>query len=117
MKLLRIDSSARGTSVTRKLTQSFTELWRKNHIDSVVVERDLASLPLPNVTDDWSATFGDPAKMTDAQRQYLATSDLLIDELLTADEIVIGAPMYNFTISAPLKAWIDQIVRLGKTVA
>ena len=47
--------------------------------------------------------------------ENLSTSDQLIDELRAADTIVIGAPMYNFSISSPLKAWIDQIVRIGKT--
>ncbi|HKW35990.1 MAG TPA: NAD(P)H-dependent oxidoreductase, partial [Candidatus Acidoferrum sp.] len=70
---------------------------------------------LPQITDDWGATFLEPSKVTAAQRSYLATSDELIEELQAADTIVIGAPMYNFSIPAPLKAWIDQIVRLGKT--
>ena len=53
--------------------------------------------------------------MTPAQRNYLSTSDQLIEEVEAADLIVIGAPMYNFAIPSPLKAWIDQIVRMGKT--
>jgi len=117
MKLLRIDSSGRHRSVTRRLTESFAQAWTTAHPDGVVMERNLAATPLPQITDDWSATYGDPAQMSAAQHEYLATSDSLIAELLAADLILIGAPMYNFTISAPLKAWIDQIVRLNKTVA
>jgi FMN-dependent NADH-azoreductase len=117
MRLLRIDSSARTSSVTRQLTAAFTDAWRRANPDGELLERDLSRTPLPVITDDWSATFGDPAKVTAAQQEYLSTSDTLTAELLAADLIVIGAPMYNFTISWPLKAWIDQVVRLGKTVA
>lgn len=74
--------------------------------------------PLPLITDEWTlALHSDPAKRTPAQQESLAVSDLLVEELLAADTIVIGAPMHNFTVSALLKAWIDQIVRVGRTVA
>ena len=117
MKLLRIDSSARGTSVTRKLTTAFTDAWKTQHPDGSVIERDLCSFPLPLITDEWLATYGDPATLTVAQREYLSVSDSLVAELSDADTIIIGAPMYNLTASAPLKAWIDQVVRGGKTFA
>jgi len=116
MKLLQVDSSARASSVSRRLTARFAEEWRKNHPHGKVIHRDLAATKLPLITDDWSATYAEGTKLTAAQKSYLATSDELIEELQAADTIVIGAPMYNFSISAPLKAWIDQIVRMGKTV-
>jgi FMN-dependent NADH-azoreductase len=116
MKLLQIDSSARTSSVTRRLTAKFTEEWRKNHRDGEVIQRDLSATALPLITDDWSATQLEDSKLTPAQRSYLSTSDELIDELQAADTVVIGVPMYNFSIPSSLKAWIDQIVRLGKTV-
>lgn len=117
MKLLQVDSSARDSSVSRRLTARFAEEWKKNHPHGRVIHRDLASTKLPLITDDWGATYLEGAKLTAAQRSYLSTSDELIEELQAADTVVIGAPMYNFSISSPLKAWIDQIVRLGKTVA
>ncbi len=117
MKLLRIDSSARRNSVSRQLTAKFVEAWKKENPGGEVIERDLALTHLPLITDEWMlAAYSDPAGLTPAQRETLAVSDKLIDELLAADTIVIGAPMYNLTISAPLKAWIDQIVRAGRTV-
>jgi FMN-dependent NADH-azoreductase len=116
MKLLQVDSSARASSVTRRLTAKFTEEWRKNHPDGEVVQRDLSATALPLITDDWLATRLEESKLTPAQRSYLSTSDELIEELQAADMVVIGAPMYNLSIPSPLKAWIDQIVRLGKTV-
>jgi FMN-dependent NADH-azoreductase len=117
MKLLRIDSSARRNSVSRQLTAKFVEHWSKENPDGEVIERDLVSSRLPDITDEWvQAAHGDPASLTTEQKLAIASSDALIEELCQADEIVIGAPMYNFTIAAPLKAWIDQVVRAGKTV-
>jgi FMN-dependent NADH-azoreductase len=117
MKLLRIDSSARRNSISRQLTGKFAESWKREHPEGEVVERNLATTHLPFITDEWAqASHTDPAKLTVEQKQELAISDALIAELMAADTIVIGAPMYNFAISAPLKAWIDQVVRVGKTV-
>jgi FMN-dependent NADH-azoreductase len=117
VKLLQIDSSARAGSVTRRLTAKFADEWRTSHPAGEVIWRDLSTTALPLITDDWSATQIDPSKLSPSQRSYLSTSDALIGEVLAADIIVIGAPMYNFAIPSVLKAWIDQIVRIGKTVA
>jgi FMN-dependent NADH-azoreductase len=116
MKLLRIDSSARAASVTRRLTARAAEEWKKNHPDGEVIHRDLSAMQIPPITDDWGATRLEASELTPAQRAYLSTSDQLIEELRSADTIIIGAPMYNFSISSSLKAWIDQIVRIGKTL-
>ena len=115
MKLLRIDSSARTASVTRQLTARFTVEWKKNNPNGDVIYRDLLATDLPPITDDWSAAHLEASEMSPAQRSYLSTSDRLIEELRAADTIVIGAPMYNFSIPPSLKAWIDQVVRIGKT--
>jgi FMN-dependent NADH-azoreductase len=74
-------------------------------------------MQIPPITDDWGATRLETSELTPAQRAYLSTSDQLIEELRSANTIVIGAPMYNFSISSSLKAWIDQIVRIGKTLS
>lgn len=117
MKLLRVDSSARRNSVSRQLTSRFAEAWQKEHPEGQVIERDLATTPIHPITDEWvQAIYSHPDKLTDEQKQVLRLSDTLIDELRQADRIVIGAPMYNFAIPAPLKAWIDQVVRVGQTV-
>ena len=117
MKLLRIDSSARLNSVSRQLTQRFVQAWQQEHPQGQVIERDLAATALPHITDEWvQAIHSDPASLTADQKQVLEVSDTLVAELVEADSIVIGAPMYNFAIPAPLKAWIDQVVRVGKTV-
>lgn len=117
MKLLRVDSSARRNSVSRHLTSRFVEAWRREHPAGEVIERDLAATPILPITDEWvQAVHSHPATLTGEQKQVLRLSDTLIDELRQADVVVIGAPMHNFAIPAPLKAWIDQIVRVGQTV-
>jgi FMN-dependent NADH-azoreductase len=117
MKLLRIDSSARRNSVSRQLTEKFVETWRKENTAGIVIERDLATTQLPAITDEWTlAAYSNPATLTPEQWSTLSVSEKLVEELLAADTIVIGAPMYNLTVSAPLKAWIDQVVRVGRTV-
>ncbi|HMI53266.1 MAG TPA: NAD(P)H-dependent oxidoreductase [Candidatus Saccharimonadales bacterium] len=117
MNLLKIDSSARRSSVSRQLTHTFVTAWRKENPRGLVVERDLSTATLPLITDEWTqAAFSDPSVWTAGQRSAIAASDELVAELEAADTIVIGVPMYNFAIPSNLKAWIDQIVRVGKTV-
>ena len=117
MQLLRIDSSARRNSVSRQLTAHFVEAWQQEHPDGTVIERDLATTALPHITDEWvQAIHTNSESLTAEQKSVLQLSDALVNELVQADTIVIGAPMYNFAIPAPLKAWIDQVVRVGKTV-
>ena len=116
MKLLRIDSSARRSSVTRKLTAQFVDTWKNENPGGQVKERDLTTTVLPLITDEWvEGSYVNPAQRTAAHQSAIAASDTLIAELADADTIVIGAPMYNFSIPFPLKAWIDQIVRRSQT--
>ena len=116
--LLHIDSSARAErSHSRRLTARFAAAWRQAYPDGAVVYRDLGLEPVPAVSEDWIvAAFSEPSAHTVHQRAAISISNELVDELLVADEIVIGAPMYNFSVTAALKAWIDQIVRVGRTV-
>jgi FMN-dependent NADH-azoreductase len=116
MKLLHIDASPRQDSVSRQLTSHFVETWQQQVPGGTVVHRDLANSPLGLVTDDWIAgAYSNPAQHTILHRSALQYSDKLIEELHSADIVVIGDPMHNFTISARLKAWLDQVVRFGKT--
>lgn len=117
MNLLQIDSSVRGRSVSRALTQAFVGAWKARHPEGQVAVRDLNGLQAATVTDDWvEARDANPKAHTSAQRRTLELSDQLIEELRAADVIVLGSPMYNFNISAPLKAWVDLVVRQGRTV-
>ena len=81
-----------------------------------VIERDLAAETPPFITETWIQASSTPAaQRTAEQQQALALSDALIEELMAADVIVLGVPMHNFSIPASLKAWIDLIMRAGKT--
>ena len=98
MTILKIDSSITGdNSVSRQLTEAVTGQLLKANRDSSVVQRDLVATPLSHLTLGGS---GD--------------QDVL-EEFLAADTIVIGAPMYNFTVPSQLKAWIDRILVAGTT--
>lgn len=117
--LLVLNSSGRVTrSITRHLTLRFIEAWRKRLPDAEVVVRDVGLNPPPPVNETWIAgAFADPEKQTPAMRDTMAVSETLIGELFRADAIVIGVPMYNFGMPAQLKAYFDQVVRIGRTFA
>jgi FMN-dependent NADH-azoreductase len=111
--LLNIQSSPRGrNSISRTLSDAFVAEWQKSHPDGTVVLRDLAESHLPYISEPWIGGVFLPAeKRTPAMREALQVSDEFIAELFAADHILIGTPMYNFTVPANLKAWIDLIVR------
>jgi FMN-dependent NADH-azoreductase len=117
--ILHVDSSPRGErSISRTLSQEFVDGWKAAYPESTVTYRDLGHDPVPLVTEAWiAAAFSDPAKHTPELTEALRPSDELIDELLAADRYVFGVPMYNFTVPANFKAYIDQIVRAGRTFA
>lgn len=105
MKLLHIDSSALGNhSVSRGLTAAIVAELVREQPGVEVTYRDLAAQPLPH----WSP-------VADAADSAAVLSQAVLEEFLAADVIVIGAPMYNFSISSALKAWIDRVAVAGKT--
>ena len=112
--ILHLDSSAKPAgSATKDLTQAVVAKLQAAHPGSAVVYRDLAANPLPHATPDFlSALFSGEAG---ASHETVILSDKLIEELVAADTLVIGAPMYNFGIPSTLKAWIDLVWRAGKT--
>ncbi len=117
--ILHIDSSARGErSVSRMLTQEFIQGWKAAHPTDTVTYRDLGHHPVPFVSEAWiAAAFSPPEAHTPEMIEAIQPSNQLIDELLAADRYVFGVPMYNLTIPATFKAYIDQIVRAGRTFA
>ena len=107
MKLLHLDSSAlTGNSVTRELTAAIVARWQDKLPQLQVEYRDLDSNPLPHLTAR-SLAQADSAEAADAART--------LEQFLAADVLVIGAPMYNFSIPSTLKAWIDRVAVAGKT--
>ena len=115
--LLRIDASPRGDySVSKTLGKHFTAEWEQAHPGGKVVVRDVAASPLPYVDLPWIAgAYSTPDQHTPEQKAAIKVSDELIQELFAADEILIATPMYNFSIPAALKAWIDHVVRFNVT--
>ncbi|OLT30601.1 FMN-dependent NADH-azoreductase [Nocardiopsis sp. CNR-923] len=121
-QLLHIDSSARRDSFSRELGEAVAAGWRRAHPGCVYVHRDLAQRPVPPIGEAWTeicdavlrASITDVARYpeavrTPAQREAWAIVRPLLDELVAADTVLISAPMYNFSVPAALKAWIDQV--------
>jgi FMN-dependent NADH-azoreductase len=117
--LLHVDSSPRGErSHSRRMTREFVEQWKQAHLDDTVTYRDIGRNPIPHVDEPWiAAAFSPPEQHTPELREAIHLSDRLVDEFLAADIYVMGVPMYNFSIPSGFKAYIDQIVRVGRTVA
>ncbi|MBO9647167.1 MAG: FMN-dependent NADH-azoreductase [Variovorax sp.] len=117
MKLLHVDSSVLGTnSVSRQLTAEIVAEWRKNHPHTKVDYLDLA-VDTPNhfSADALGIKVGVQAEPTEAQRRENEVSERLVTQFLASDVIVIGAPLYNFTVPTQLKAWIDRLAQAGRT--
>ena len=115
--LLHLTVSPRGTqSISRRLSNAAVEAWKASNPGGRVIERDLAKTPLTFVDVDWIAgAFSPPEYHTEKHKKALALSNELVSELLESDEIILASPMYNFAVPAALKAWIDHVVRAGKT--
>ena len=118
MKLLHIDSSPLGSaSISRELSRRTVAAWTASHPATTVEYLDLA-LDAPSHLNMDSLGFKlgiDAAQLTPAQKRENALSEQLVSQFLGADVLVIGAPMYNFTIPSQLKAWIDRIAQAGRT--
>ncbi|MCV2889396.1 FMN-dependent NADH-azoreductase [Ruegeria aquimaris] len=112
--VLHIDASARRQgSTTRELSGDIV----RRLTPARIIRRDL-STPLPLLTEAWvNANFTPADSRTEEQRKTLALSDQLVQELKDADTIVIGLPIYNFSVPAAFKAWIDLVARAGVTFA
>src|SRR5476651_1643058 len=117
--ILVITSSPRGErSVSRTLTLSFARHWTQRHGQDTVLLRDIGHHPVPHVTEPWVVGAFAPADtQTPESKAAIAVSDQLVEEFLSADRYVFGVPMHNFNIPSTFKAYIDQIVRAGKTYA
>src|SRR5882757_6183012 len=115
MKLLHIDSSVLGPhSVSRQVSAAIVDRLAKATPSLDIVYRDLTAAPLDHLSGSHLAAAQGVAP-TPALAQDLAAGQAALDEFLAADIVVIGAPMYNFTIPSQLKAWIDRILVAGKT--
>lgn len=115
--VLHIISSARGSqSYSKGLSSAIVKKLMDQHAESAVVERNLADTFPPFINEHLIGEFYKaPDNIDDAGKQLLKYADTIFNEVKEADLIVIGTPMHNLGISAPLKAWIDQLIRFGIT--
>lgn len=115
--ILHLEASARvSRSLSRHLSGLFVETWLTHCPNDRVVLRDLTVNSPPHISEDWiAACFTPPEKRSEVMRETLAWSDAAIAELAAADIIVMGVPMYNYGMPSALKAWFDQVIRIGQT--
>lgn len=117
-KLLIINASPRGSrSNSRSLTEVFVKQWKEKNPMVNVHYREVGQEAIPHVSELWIAGAFKPADLrTTEEIDALKLSDQLIAELKTADVIVLGSPMYNWSIPSALKAYLDQVIRVNETI-
>lgn len=115
--LLHIDSSARFSgSISRQLSNSYVRQWQDKHPEGKIVHRDLTASSIPHITESLIGAFYTAADQRSSEQDAtIALSETLVEEVLAADTLVIGIPMYNFAPPSVFKAWIDHICRVGRT--
>jgi FMN-dependent NADH-azoreductase len=115
--ILVITASPRSDrSASSALTTSFVNLWAQRHPQDTILLRDIGHHPVPHVTEPWViGSFAPPDAQTEESKAAIAVSNQLVDEFLSADRYIFGVPMHNFNIPSTFKAYIDQIVRAGRT--
>ncbi len=116
-KLLSVEVSPNGSSSgSRAAAKHLIERLKRANSGLTTISRDLAAQPVPHVTSALVGTYFTPAESRTAeQKELVRLSDTLVDELLAADIIVISTPMWNFSMPSVLKAWIDHVIRAGRT--
>ena len=114
--LLVIDTSPSRGAVSRRLTQRFVAEWTESNPGGTVLRQDVGTNAPDQLNDELiEALRRNPESVNEYQAKALAASDTMIDEIVRADMIVIGAPMHNFTITGPFRTWLDHVARPGKT--
>ncbi|MDP6708711.1 MAG: NAD(P)H-dependent oxidoreductase [Alphaproteobacteria bacterium] len=115
--ILHLDSSIFGENgASTRLGREFVDRWLEVQPETRVIRRDLAAEPLPHLDATAVAGFMTEAEArTPAQAEAVARSDAAIDELMAADVLVIGLPLYNLGVPSTFKAWIDHVARAGAT--
>ncbi|KRB59604.1 FMN-dependent NADH-azoreductase [Flavobacterium sp. Root186] len=116
-KVLVINSSVRSlNSHSRKLTEVFVEHWKNLHENPSITFREIGTNPVAHIDENWiNASFTPESKRTEKNLKILKISNSYVSELREADCIVLGVPMYNWSIPSSLKAYIDQVLRLNET--
>jgi FMN-dependent NADH-azoreductase len=116
MKILHIDFSPRPESHSRQLSAAVVNKLLEIAPGASISRRDFGAAPLPHATPDYAAALTTPATLAAPPKGALEFSETLIQEVEAADVIVIGTPMNNFAVPSVFKAWIDHILRVGRTM-
>ena len=116
-QILWIQTSTRGEkSASRQVGAKIIEKLQKNDPNATLIERDLQQTEIPHINEFTLTAFYTPEEKRDeAQHRAVGLSDTLVSEVLAADTLVISTPMWNFSVPSVLKAWLDHVVRTGKT--
>jgi FMN-dependent NADH-azoreductase len=115
MNILHIDCSPRPESHSRYLSVAIVQKLLEVSPVASITRRDLGADPLPHATADYATTLSSPATLAAPVKGSLDRAEALIHEIEAADVIVLGTPMHNLTVPSVLKAWIDQVLRAGRT--
>jgi FMN-dependent NADH-azoreductase len=115
MNILHIDCSPRPDSHSRQLSAAIVAKLLEVAPGANINRRDFAAAPLPHAAPDYATALSTPGTLAAPPRGSVDLSEALIQEVEAADAIVIGTPMHNLTVPSVLKAWIDQILRAGRT--
>lgn len=119
MKTLLIlnSSSKKEGSISRSLTSIFVDEWMRLYPDDIIMYRDIHQSQIPHISAQWiEAAFKPIEQRSAADISQLELSNKLVDELIAADIVVLGTPMYNWSIPSCLKAYLDHIVRINLTI-
>lgn len=117
MRILHIDCSPRAASHSRKVSAAIIAKLLATNPDARITRRDLGHNPIPHTESDYATSLSAPGTMAEEQfNQAVTLSEQLIQEIEAADVLVIGTPMNNFTVPSVFKSWIDQVVRMGRTI-
>jgi FMN-dependent NADH-azoreductase len=115
MNILHIDCSPRPGSHSRDLSAAIVKMLLEATPGASICRRDLGTAPLPHASPDYATALSTPATLAAPPKGSLDLSEILIQEIEAADVVVIGTPMNNLTVPSVFKAWIDQVLRAGRT--
>lgn len=116
MNILHIDCSPRKESQSRKLSAAILNRLLLRYPDAIILRRDLGQYPIPHLSNTYAIALSSPQKENRNTNDVFSLSEKLICEIEQANIIVLGTPVNNFTVPSVLKAWIDQILRIGRTI-
>lgn len=116
-RILHIDSSYSGSySASRLLSAEFINAWKRRHPEDTILYRDLVNQPIPYINETWIQAMNlQPSEYAPEQKQAMKESEMILTEFLSADRYVFALPMYGFTVPAVFKAYIEHLIRPGRT--